>query len=221
MDAEPDYLSSGDYIDSAHPAVIEFARQTVGGERDPLKQALALYLAVRDRIAYEPYLDYTDMGTYRASDVLALGRGFCVGKAALLAAAARAVGIPARTGYADVQNHITSKRLQDLVQTNIFYWHSYTDLKLEGRWVKATPAFDAALCERAGLVPLEFDGRTDSLFQPFDALGRKRMEYLAQRGTYADVPADEILASFRRHYPALIAVGIPEGDFAAEAHGAE
>jgi len=32
---------------------------------------------------------------------LARGSGFCVGKAALLAAAVRASGIPARVGFAD------------------------------------------------------------------------------------------------------------------------
>lgn len=221
MYAQYDYLTPGEYIDSTHPSVVAFAKKVVGDETDPLKKALLLYKVVRDEIAYDPYLDYTDMGTYRASNVLELGRGFCVGKAALLAAAARAVGIPARTGYADVKNHITSKRLQDLVNTNIFYWHSYTDLKLEGSWVKATPAFDADLCARAGLEPLEFNGRDDSLFQPYDAQGRQRMEYLRQRGTYADVPVDDILGAFKAHYPALIAEGIPKGDFHAEAHGAE
>ena len=42
------------------------------------------------------------------SATLARGYGFCVNKAVLLAALARAVGIPARLGFADVRNHLSS-----------------------------------------------------------------------------------------------------------------
>ena len=34
----------------------------------------------------------------------------------------------------------------------------------------------------------EFDGGKDSLFQQFDAVGRRHMEYVNDRGTHADVP---------------------------------
>ena len=101
-----------------------------------------------------------------ASDILAAGRGYCVSKAALLAAVARAAGVPARVGYADVRNHMTSPRLYESLGTDIFHWHSYADLYVDGRWVKATPAFNASLCDRLGVHVLEFDGRSDSLFQP-------------------------------------------------------
>ena len=50
----------------------------------------------------------------------------------------------------------------------MFYHHGYVELELDGRWVKATPAFDRALCEHFGVLPLEFDGREDSVFQPYD-----------------------------------------------------
>ncbi len=39
---------------------------------------------------------------------------------------------------------------------------------------------------------------TDS---PFDALGRRHMEYVNDRGTYADVPREEMLAVFHEVYP--------------------
>jgi transglutaminase-like putative cysteine protease len=93
---------------------------------------------VRDRVLYDPYVDITNPRCYRASDVLALGRAYCVGKACLLAAAARAAEIPARVGYADVRNHMTSPRLYALLGTDVFLWHSYADLYVDGRWVKAS-----------------------------------------------------------------------------------
>src|SRR5438067_1792965 len=149
-----EYLRPGAYIDSDHPSVVDFAARTAGGGSD-IERALALYTAVRDGIRYDPYVDFGDPANFRASGVLAAGYGFCVGKAALLAACCRAAGIPARVGCADVRNHMTSRRLQELIKTDVFLWHSYADIYLGGHWVKATPAFDATLCAKLGIPPLE------------------------------------------------------------------
>jgi transglutaminase-like putative cysteine protease len=211
------YLAAGDFVDSATPQVIAFAKDATQGETDTGAAILRLYTAVRDGIIYDPYVSLADPANYRASSVLAVGHGFCIGKSALLAAGARAIGVPARVGYADVRNHLTSRRLYDLVKTDTFMWHSYTELYLSGCWVKATPAFDRALCERIGLRPLDFDGQADSLFQPFDQAGRRHMEYLRDRGTFADVPFDVIRADFIANYPSLMGSQGIAGDFHAEA----
>ena len=214
--ATQDFLSPGHFIDSQARTIVAFAAAAADGAHGQIDRALRLYLAVRDGIVYDPYLDFADPACYRASSVLARGRGFCVGTAALLAAASRAIGIPARVGYADVRNHLTSPRLYEFFKSDIFVWHSYTELRLDGIWVKATPAFDSALCQRAGIKPLDFDGRSDSLFQPIDPAGRRHMEYLKDRGSFADVPFELILADMRTHYPALIANGALAGDFRSE-----
>jgi transglutaminase-like putative cysteine protease len=210
------YLSAGRFIDSGAPDIIRFAQATTGDETRELDKVLALFHAVRDGIVYDPYVDMADSANFRASTVLKAGRGFCVGKAALLAASARAIGIPARVGYADVRNHMTSARLYEYLKTDLFLWHSYADLYLDGKWVKATPAFNLTLCERAGLKPLEFDGRNDSLFHPFDRAGRRHMEYVNDRGTFDDVPIEAIQADFRTAYPMLMGSRGLKGDFYAE-----
>lgn len=197
------YLAPTAFIDSDAETVAAFARGVVGDETDEVARAVRLYYAVRDGIVYTPYVDYRSPDTYRASACLARGTGFCVGKAALLAAAARAVAIPARVGFADVRNHLCTPRLRALMGSDVFYYHGYAELFLRGRWVKATPAFDRALCERFGVHVLEFDGVTDSLFQPNDRSGRRHMEYLRDRGPHADVPAAEIIRTFLRAYPNL------------------
>jgi transglutaminase-like putative cysteine protease len=133
--------------------------------------------------------------------VLASGHGWCVPKATLLAAAARAVGIPARLGYADVRNHLSTERMRRELQTDLFVWHGYTEMWLEGSWVKATPAFNVQLCERFGLLPLDWDGRSDSLYHPFDRSGQCHMEYVNQRGVFDDVPLKQIVADFAATYP--------------------
>ena len=180
--------------------------------------AVALYGVVREHVLYDPYIDLASPSSYQASKVLALGRGYCVGKAALLAACARAVGIPARVGYADVRNHMSSPRLYALIKTDVFRWHSYTDLYIKDRWVKATPAFNSALCNHLGVNVLDFDGCQDSLFQELDRSGNRRhMEYLQDRGTFADVPFETIVSDFLENYPALMSAHGLQGNFEVEA----
>jgi transglutaminase-like putative cysteine protease len=195
------------FVDSDAPGIVAFARAAAGGRTDARERAVALYYAVRDAVTYTPYCDFRAPETYRASAVLAKGAGFCVGKAAVLAAVARAERIPARLAFADVRNHLCTPRLRALVGGDVFYYHGYVELELDGRWVKATPAFDKTLCERFGVVPLPFDGREDSVFQPYDRAGRRHMEYVRERGAYADVPVAEIVATFEEKYPRLVEAG--------------
>jgi len=201
-----EYLASAQYIDSAHPAVRAFSEKHLKGSGDR-ERAIALYYAVRDEIRYNPFLDFTSPEAFRASSVLAADQGFCVGKASLLAACARASGIAARVGFADVKNHLTSPRLAETMGSDLFVYHGYTDLYLDGKWVKATPAFNLALCERFRVKPLEFDGRADSIFHPFDQDNRRHMEYLRDRGTFADVPVDTIQQAFKEAYPRFYRLG--------------
>jgi len=204
-------------VDSDHPVVVAFAtRHAVGASAT--ERAVALYGAIRDGFRYDPYrLDLSPRGM-RASTVIANGFGWCVPKAALLAAACRAVGIPARLGYADVRNHLSTERMRQLMQTDLFLWHGYTDLWLDGAWRKATPAFNRELCDRFGLLPLEFNGRDDSLYHSFDRAGNRHMEYVHQRGSFDDMPLAQMIADFQAAYPAWMAqaAAMRELDFLAE-----
>jgi transglutaminase-like putative cysteine protease len=165
------------------------------------ERAVALYYAVRDGFRYDPYrIDLSPAGM-RASHVLQIGVGWCVPKAALLGAVARAAGIPARLGYADVRNHLSTERLRQKMQTDLFIWHGYVEMWLEGAWRKCTPAFNLSLCERFGLLPLDWDGRSDSLYHPYDRAGNRHMEYVHLRGTFDDLPLAQIVADFETTYP--------------------
>lgn len=200
------FLRPGRYIDSDHPAVVAFSKTNSSG-RTERERAVALYYAVRDAIRYNPFLDFSKDETFRASHCITAGEGFCIGKAALLAACARAEGIPARVGFADVKNHLTTPALLERMGTDLFIYHGYAELLLEDRWVKATPAFNLELCRRFRVKPLEFDGREDSIFHPFDEQDRRHMEYLRDRGSHADVPVEEIMLAFREAYPVLYGMG--------------
>ena len=211
------HLAASAMVDSAHPAVQAFAHQHAQGRTDT-ERAVALYGAVRDGFRYDPYrTDLSEHGM-KASTVLANGFGWCVPKAALLAAAARAAGIPARLGFADVRNHLSTARMRSVMGTDTFYWHGYTELWLDGAWRKATPAFNVELCERFGLLPLDFNGVDDSIYHPFDRSGARHMEYLAERGRFDDIPLAQMTADFHRHYPAWMATMAEQAqaDFDAE-----
>jgi transglutaminase-like putative cysteine protease len=213
------YTASGEFVDSGDAEVRAFARKASAGASNDVSRAVKLYQAVRDEIFYDPYFAGEEQRYFRASDCLRTKRGFCIPKAALLAAAARSIGIPARVAYADVRNHLSTKKLLELMGGDLFIWHSFTELYLEGRWVKATPAFNLSLCQRFGVHPLEFDGQHDSLFHEFDREGRRHMEYVRERGNYPDVPYDAIIADFKKTYPRwmmLVREG-KRGNFAAEA----
>ena len=214
---QPTSLSPTALVDSDHPAVREFAAQNARGASDR-ERSVALFYAVRDGFRYDPYrLDLSPRGM-KASTVLASGHGWCVPKDTLLAAACRATGIPARLGFADVRNHLSTERMRQVMQTDVFHWHGYTEIWLEGGWRKATPAFNLELCERFGLLPLEFNGRDDSIYHPFDAQGRRHMEYVAERGSFDDVPLERILTDFAALYPAWRdeIEAIRSGDFLAD-----
>ena len=190
-------------VDSDHPAVAAFARRAAGEGTDR-ERAVRLYYAVRDGFRYDPYAFGTSAKWLRASRTLEAGAGWCVPKAVLLAACCRAEGIPARLGFADVRNHLATERLVRLMGTDTFLWHGYVSLRLDGRWVKATPAFNVEMCRRFDVLPLEFDGTADSLLQPFDARSRRHMEYVRDRGLFDDVPLDAMAAELRAAYPRLV-----------------
>lgn len=199
-----EYLAPTPALNFAHPSVQGFLDEYSVASETPIATAVSLYYAVRDQFRYDPYqLDLTVSGM-RASSTVEKGYGWCVSKAVLLAACCRGRGIPARLGFGDVRNHLSTERLRRLMKTDIFYWHGYTEIFLDGCWYKATPAFNETLCTRFRIKALEFNGRKDSVFHPFDEDGNRHMEYVHERGSYADLPLDEIRATFQEHYSLLL-----------------
>jgi len=207
-DALRPWLEPTSFLDSDSSAIREFVAQAIGSEPSDRARAVRLFYAVRDRIRYDPYRISFDPRQYQASNVLAAGYGWCVPKAVLLAACARAAGIASAIGLADVVNHMNTEKLrQRMGGTDVFYDHGYAALLIDGRWVKAVPAFNIELCERFGVRPTEFDGTADALYQEFDLDNRRRMAYLADHGTWSDMPLDRVREDFARCYPPELVLG--------------
>jgi transglutaminase-like putative cysteine protease len=210
------FLQSAEFIDSAAVSIRTYAEETVRPEQSQREKAIALYYRVRDGIRYTPYLNYGDPQIYRASSVLRNGYGFCISKASLLAACGRALGIPSRVGFADVTNHLITPRLLEMNGSELMRWHAFCEFYLQGKWVKSTPAFNLELCIKFRVLPLEFNGRDDSIFHLFDADQRKHLEYVHEHGSFADVPFAEITATYKKYNPKLLGENAG-GDFGADA----
>lgn len=201
MDA---YLASTEFLDWDTPAVRDYAQAAVGDADSARERAVRLYYKVRDGIRYDPYRFRLHRGYFKASEIAQRDRDYCVPKAVLLAAAARAVGVPSRVGFADVRNHLATEKMRAMMQTDVFGWHGYAELYIDGQWFKVTPAFNLSLCEKAGVRPLEFDGLADAIFHEFDWEGRRHMEYLKDHGTFAEFPYEAMLKGMADVYPELM-----------------
>lgn len=195
------YVQPTAILNSDHPAVIRFADVATKKARgEPVQTAVQLYYAVRDGIRYDPYVSFHRPEDYRASNILKRSRSYCVGKAALLCALARARNIPCRLGFATVRNHLASEKLIDHIGSDLFVYHGYVEFWLNRRWVKATPAFNAELCLLHHVDPLEFDGYSDSIYQSYNRDNKLYIEYLTFHGTYADVPVSTIVSAWKETY---------------------
>ena len=206
------YLRSTPTIDHDSAAVRDFVAAHSRADDPVEERVLALYYAVRDLVRYDPYTPSETLPDFAASETLRRMRGWCVPKSILYAACCRALGVPARLGYADVRNHLSTENLRRQMGTDVFYWHGYTSVFLHGRWVKATPVFNIELCQRFRIRPLDFDGREDSIYHPFDVDGRRHMEYLNFRGEYPDLPFERMMADFARYYPQMDPQTDPQTD---------
>jgi transglutaminase-like putative cysteine protease len=201
---DPEYLRETRFMDYGAASVRAFAGSALAGETAEIGKAVRLFYAVRDSIRYDPFSMRLEPSTYAASHVLAAGSAYCLPKAILLVACARLAGLPAGIGLSDVVNHLVTEKLKTrLGGKTYFMHHGYAVLYLEGAWVKAAPAFNIELCERFGVRPTEFDGRSNAILQEFDARDRRHMEYVKDHGIWSDFPFEKVAEDFRAFYPPI------------------
>ena len=200
------YVSPAYYIDSDSMEVQAFvmgALRNISPDASKKDKAIRLFEAVRDDIRYDPYKFEMNTEAYRASMIAGMEATYCVPKAILLTACLRAVGVPAAVGFADVRNHLTTPKLLELMETDLFINHGYVQLWLDNKPYKVTPAFNMDLCTRFGVKPLVFDGESDALFHEFDMNDQRHMEYVSDHGVHQDAPIEDFLRTFKENYPKL------------------
>lgn len=205
------YLDSGTYTNSNHPAVIAYTKKKIKGIQSLHDQVLALYYAVRDDFKYYPYHLILKPDYLKASYLLTKDYGYCVEKSNLFAACMRVIGVPSRLSFANVRNHLATEKVESYLQTDLMVFHGFVEIFLHEKWVKATPVFNKELCEKLGVAPLEFNGYEDSIFQESDKNGKPFMSYEHEYGYFVDVPFELFLSELKSNYPHIFEKKINDG----------
>lgn len=205
------YLDSGTYTNSDHPAVIAYTKKKIKGIESQHDQVLALYYAVRDDFKYYPYHLILKPDYLKASHLLTKDYGYCVEKSNLFAACMRVIGVPSRLSFANVRNHLATEKVESYLQTDLMVFHGFVEIFLHDKWVKATPVFNKELCEKLGVAPLEFNGYEDSIFQESDKNGQPFMSYEHEYGHFADVPFELFLSELKHNYPHIFEKKVNDG----------
>jgi len=186
------YLSPTFFIDCDSVSIRKQSREVIGSEIREREKATNLFFFVRDKIKYSLYAPRASPKDFRASQILSRGEGYCVQKAVLLVALARAADISARLRFSTIRNHLTPPELLEKRGTNVFAYHGLAELYIEDSWIKATPTYDLDYCKKTGTIPVHFDGTKDALLPPRALDGRPHIEYLKDRGFFKDLPFDEL-----------------------------
>lgn len=187
------FLTPAPGIQCEHPEVLGLARGLAKGAKNDVEAARRLFDFVRDSVRYSLNVPFWELEHYLALNTLARGFGFCVQKSALLCALARALGIPSRLGFADIQNHLVRGPLAEALPDGLIYHHCFLEWFVGGRWLKATPSFDRGLTEALGWRLVEFNPEADALLPATDLAGQPHITYLRYHGWRLGVPLEEFL----------------------------
>lgn len=182
------YLRPTYAIDADHEKIVKTAAELTNGCSSNKEKAVKLFYFVRDSIRYNLYMISLFIEDFKASKVLEWKEGYCVQKAVLLTALARAAGIPSRLVFAMIRNHKVPAHIFKKLGNNLFYRHGYNQFFLAGRWVTAAATFDRNSCEKNGLPPVEFNGETDATLPQKDLKGGLYIEYVEKFPNFEDLP---------------------------------
>ncbi|SHG48180.1 Transglutaminase-like superfamily protein [Thermosyntropha lipolytica DSM 11003] len=196
-----EYLQSDYCVNYDHPLIQNFIKDNNIMQLSPVERAVKLFYIVRDDIAYNMYAAFERDGhAYQASTILKKANGWCLQKAILLCALARAAEIPTRFVMVTMKNHKAQEEVFKTLGTNIFTPHTFNEFYLNGKWVKADATFDKNLCQKAGDPAVEFDGVNDALLPPYDLNGNRLIEYIEYLGTYSSIPWQLVIDKSREVY---------------------
>ncbi|MHA1973881.1 MAG: transglutaminase-like domain-containing protein [Candidatus Hodarchaeales archaeon] len=197
------YTRATYYLDSNTKAIKNLAMELSTGLKDRKDIVKSYFEYVRDNIKYSVKdFQLHNKEQFKASVTLQKKKSFCVPKAILLAALLRVNPgdpIPSRLHFVDIINHRSPKYLQDIMGTNVFVFHGYTEVYLD-KWIKLTPSFDSELCKRHNLPICEFTGENDAIFSPKDNEGNPFVKYVNDYGTFDDLPYEQLVKRVSSYY---------------------
>ncbi|MTI40886.1 transglutaminase-like domain-containing protein [Fulvivirga lutimaris] len=195
------YLEPTFYFDFENTSIQQLISDYKNESISDKEKAIDIYTKIRDQWKYDPYNISFSKEHYRSSFIAKKSTGNCVEKSILLIACLRALGIPARLHLGKVKNHIAVERLIEKFGSNELSPHGMVNVFLNNKWLKMSPAFNASLCKKFNVEPLEFDGENNSFLQQYNSEGSKFMEYIDDYGHFEDVPLEFMVRMLKEHYP--------------------
>jgi len=169
-------LKASTFLNAEDPVIVSLARKAVGTEKDPLEKADRLRRFVTDFVV----LKDLSVGLATASEVARSKQGDCTEHAVLLAAMARAAGIPARCvgGLVYVSEMIGRK--------NIFGFHMWTQVWIAGEWVDIDAGLRQTECDPSHIammvLALNEDVIADIAVGLIPFITKTRIEILETKG---------------------------------------
>jgi len=165
-------LKASTFLNAKDPVIIKLARKAVGKETNPVKMAGLLRRYATDFVSTKDL----SVGLATAGEVARSRQGDCTEHAVLLAAMARAVGIPARcVGGMVFVSHMAGR-------DNVFGFHMWTQVWIAGQWVDLDAALHQTDCDPSHiamtLMPLNDEGMTDIAVGLLPFIGKTRIEIL-------------------------------------------
>lgn len=192
------------FIDFDHPDVEAYAQNHTAGATSLQEKTVALFYRIRDEFSYWPYNIDLRPHALKASYTLKSKKAYCAQKALLMVACCRSIGVEANLQFFNVRNHLGIGNLQTFTQTDVLVFHTGLQVKLNNQWLKVLPAFDAKLCEKLKVKPIEFDGMADAFVQEYEGDGRSEklfMEYIHDYGCFDDLPLPLLMKELNHYYP--------------------
>jgi transglutaminase-like putative cysteine protease len=166
------FLTPSLYINCDDPAVIAMAKEAADGEQD----AYALVDKLRRYVTREITQKGLDVGFASASEVCRDRKGDCSEHAVLLAALARARGIPARvvTGLVYVPTFSG--------HDDVFGFHMWTQVYVAGQWVDIDAAQRETDCNPTHIALAVLSNKESSMseaaFALLPVIGRLKIEVI-------------------------------------------
>lgn len=166
------YLGSSTFLNAKDPKIVELARKAIGDETEPTKMSDLLRKFVTEYVTLK---DLT-VGLGTASEVARSRQGDCTEHAVLLAAMARAAGLPARCVGGMVY-------VSSLAGRNyIFGFHMWTQVWIAGEWVDIDAALRQTDCDPShiamAIMPLNEDSMTDIAVGILPFIGKTKLEII-------------------------------------------
>lgn len=157
------YLISNETFDYQLPDFECFYLENKPGEsQGELSELIHFYYLIRDKIYYEIFGVDTSVNGLKASVSSQNGKGFCLQKNHSVCRNRTLFRLSLSFKVRSCKKHLASGDVLELMEGSVFL-HWITEIKINNTRISSTPVFSKLYCMIFNQIPLEFDGKSDSV----------------------------------------------------------